>query len=91
MLEKCKGAYQNPWFLVAKKEVREYQLINIVIKINKVMLRDANLPPLVDKFLEEFVGYMAALLVDFFSKYNQLGLALKSRDITVFQTPLRLL
>jgi hypothetical protein len=70
VLEKYKGAYRNPWFLVAKKEVGEYQLINIVIKINEVMLRDANLPLLVDKFLEEFIGYVAALLIDFFSKYN---------------------
>ena len=70
VLEKYKGAYQNPWFLIAKKEVREYQLINIVIKMNKVTLRDANLPPLVDKFLKEFIGYIAALLINFFSEYN---------------------
>jgi hypothetical protein len=50
--------------------VGEYRLINIVIKINKVMLKDANLPPLVDEFLEEFIGYIAALLVDFFSRYD---------------------
>jgi hypothetical protein len=55
------------------------------------MLRDVNLPPLVDKFLEEFIKCVAASLIDFFSRYNQLGLALKSRDITAFQTPLRLL
>jgi hypothetical protein len=42
----------------------------MLIKINKVMLRDANLLPLVDEFLEEFIGYIAALLVDFFSRYN---------------------
>ena len=48
------------------------------------MLRDTNLPPLVDKFLEEFIEYIMALLIDFFSRYNQLGLALKSRDITAF-------
>jgi hypothetical protein len=64
--------------------VGEYRLINIVIKINKVILKDTNLPPLVDKFLEEFIGYIMALLINFFSRYNQLGLALKSRDITVF-------
>ena len=52
--------------------------------MNKVILRDTNLSPLVDKFSEEFTGYVAALLVNFFSRYNQLGLALKSRDITVF-------
>jgi len=69
---------------VAKKEVGEYQLINIVIKINEVILKDANLPLLVDKFLEEFIEYMAALFINFFSRYNQLGLALKSKDITMF-------
>jgi hypothetical protein len=55
---------------VAKKEIKEYRLINIVIKINKVILKDANLSPLVDKLLEEFIRYIAALLVDFFSRYN---------------------
>jgi hypothetical protein len=34
------------------------------------MLRDANLPFLVDKFLEEFVEYITALFIDFFSRYN---------------------
>jgi hypothetical protein len=34
------------------------------------MLRDINLPPLVDKFLEEFIEYIVALLINFFSRYN---------------------
>jgi hypothetical protein len=34
------------------------------------MLRNINLPPLIDKFLEEFIEYIAALLINFFSKYN---------------------
>jgi hypothetical protein len=42
----------------------------MAIKINKVILRDANLLPLIDKFLKEFIGYIAALFVDFFSRYN---------------------
>ena len=70
VLEKYKGAYQNPQFLVVKKEVREYQLINIVIKINEVILRDINLPPLINKFLEEFIKYIVALFINFFFKYN---------------------
>jgi hypothetical protein len=47
-----------------------YQLINAAIKINLVTLRDANLPPTVDEFLEEFAGYLCALLFDFFSRYD---------------------
>jgi hypothetical protein len=84
VLEKYEGAYRNPWFLVAKKEVGEYRLINAAMKMNKVTLRDANLPPSVDEFSEEFTGCIAASLVDFFSGYDQLRLALKSRDMTVF-------
>jgi hypothetical protein len=70
VLEKYKGAYRNPWFLVAKKEVGEYRLINTVIKMNKVTLRDANLPPLINEFSEEFISCITASLVDFFSGYN---------------------
>jgi len=91
VLEKYEGAYRNPWFLVAKKEVGEYRLINAAMKMNEVTLRDANLPPSVDEFSKEFADCMTASLVDFFSGYDQLGLALKSKDMTVFQTPLRLL
>jgi hypothetical protein len=91
VLKKCERAYRNPWFLIAKKEVGEYRLINTVIKINEVTLKDANLPPLIDEFSKEFTDYITASLVDFFSGYNQLRLALKSRDMTVFQTPLKLL
>ena len=70
VLEKYKGAYRNPWFLVVKKEVGEYRLINAAMKMNEVTLRDANLPPSVDEFSEEFIGCITALLVDFFSGYD---------------------
>ena len=47
-----------------------YQLINAAIKMNLVTLRDANLLPIVDEFLEEFAGCRCALLIDFFSRYD---------------------
>jgi len=50
--------------------VGEYRLINAAMKMNKVTLKDANLPSSVDEFLEEFIGCIAALLVDFFSGYD---------------------
>ena len=48
--------YQNSWFLVAKKVANIYQLINAAIKMNSVILRDANLLPIVNEFSEEFIG-----------------------------------
>jgi hypothetical protein len=32
-----------------------------------------------------------ALIIDFFSRYNQIELDVKSKDFTGFQTPIRLL
>jgi hypothetical protein len=84
VLKKYKEVYRNPWFLIVKKEVREYRLINTVIKMNKVTFKDANLPSLINEFLKEFISYITALLVDFFFRYNQLRLALKNKNIIVF-------
>ena len=70
VLEKLKGLYKNLWFLVTKKLARTYRLINIVIKINAVTLRDINIPPSIDKFSKKFTGYIYISLVDFFSRYN---------------------
>jgi len=59
--------------------------------MNIVTRRDVNLPLLVDKFVEEFVGYYIISLVNLYSRYNQITLNPKSRDIMTFFTLLRLL
>ena len=40
------------------------------MKMNEVTLKDANLLPLINEFLKEFIGYITASLVDFFSGYD---------------------
>jgi len=62
-----------------------------MMKLNLVTLCNVNLPPLVDEFSKEFARYAIALLINFFSRYNQLVLAPKCRDMMAFITPLRLL
>ena len=91
MLEKCFGPYRNPWFLVAKKAKGQYWLVNACMEMNQYTIQDANLPPSVDEFSEEFVGCQMSSLINWFSGYNQLVLAKESRDITAFMTPLGLL
>ena len=85
------GPYRNPWFLVKKKEKDKYRLINTIIKINRVTIKNANLPPSVNEFSKEFAGYVIAFLIDFFSGYDQIELDKKSRDLTAFHTPIGLL
>lgn len=58
--------------------------------MNKVTIRDANLLPNPDELAEEFAGCCVISLVNFFSGYNQIKLDIRSRDITTFYTPLRL-
>ena len=65
-LEPCHGPYRNPWFIVKKKEKNKYRLINAALDMNKVTIRDANLPPSVDEFSEDFAGCHIASLIDLF-------------------------
>lgn len=90
LLERCNGPYRNPWFLVKKKNGM-FRLVNAAMSINAVTVRDANLPPVADEFAEEFAGMTVTSLIDFFSGYDQVGLATECRDLTGFMTPLGLL
>jgi hypothetical protein len=90
LLEPCYGPYRNPWFLVKKKSGK-YRMVNAAMNINKVTVRDANLPPSVDEFSEEFAGMQMTSLINFFSGYDQIELDSRCRDLTAFMTPLGLL
>ena len=91
ILERGHGSYRNPWFLVKKKGKDAYRLINAAIYPNKVTIRDANMPPDADEFVEEFSGMAVASLIDLFSGYDQITLDEKDRDMTAIHTPLGLL
>ncbi len=91
VLEYSDGLYRNLWFLVKKKKLGEYRLINSVTHMNAVTRRDVNLPPLVDEFADEFARCHITSLVDLYSRYDQISLDPKSRDLTAFFTPLGLL
>ncbi len=81
--------YRNPYFLIKKKEENKYRLINNIIEINRVIIRDGNLSPTINEFLEEFNNYIITSLIDFFSDYNQVELDERSKDLTSFHTPIR--
>ena len=90
VLEPSYGPYRNPWFLV-KKGNGKYRLINAAMNINRVTIRDANMPPSVEDFVDEFAALSCCSLIDFFSGYDQVALHPESRDLTAFMTPLGLM
>ena len=53
LLENYNRAYKNPWFLVKKKS-GAYYIVDTIIYINKITIKDANLPPNIDEFSEDF-------------------------------------
>jgi len=91
ILEYSEGPYKNLWFLIKKKTLKDYRLINSATHLNIITRRDANLLPSVNEFTEEFADYYIISLVDLYSGYDQMLLYFKSRDLTVFFTPLKLL
>ena len=61
-----------------------------MIKINAVTIRNANIPSLVNKFLKEFARCKVASLIDFFSRYDQMELDKRYKDMTIMITLQRL-
>ena len=59
------------------------------MEINRVIIRNGNLPLAINKFLEEFGNYVIISLINFFSGYNQIKLDEKSRNLINFHTLIR--
>jgi hypothetical protein len=86
VLEFCYEFYRNSWFLVKKKKKEKYRLINVVLEMNQVIIRNANLFSVVDEFFEKFADCAIASFVNLFFEYDQLSLIEKCRDMIVFMT-----
>jgi hypothetical protein len=87
ILEFCYKFYRNPWFIVKKKD-EKYRLVNYAAELNRYTIRDANMPPNINTFLEEFAGCAVASFIDFFSGYDHVELDFKCKDMTTFIIPL---
>ncbi len=84
LIELFYALYKNPYFLVKKKEENKYRLINNAVEINRVIIKDGNLPPAINEFSEEFSNYTITSLINFFSGYDQVKLDEKFRNLTSF-------
>ena len=84
-------SYKNFWFLIDKKVKNKYQMINAIMNINEIIIRDINLSFNVKKFLKEFINMLIILLINFFSDYDQITLAEKCRNLIIFMTSFKFL
>ena len=66
-------------------------MINAIMNMNEMIIRDVNLLFNVEKFLKEFADMLIASLINFFSDYDQITFIKKYRNLTVFIISLELL
>jgi len=69
----------------------KYRLINAVMHINKVTIKDVNISLNIEQFVKEFISLQAVSLVSMQSEYDQIELDKESCNITGFMTVLDLL
>jgi hypothetical protein len=74
-----------------KKKKEKYRLINAALKMNQIIIRNANLFSAMNEFSKEFVDCVIASLINLFFEYDQLSLIEKCRDIIAFMTSLDLM
>jgi hypothetical protein len=67
-----------------QKEEKKYRVINVVLEMNRITIRDANVSSAVNEFSEEFVDCVIVSLMNLFLEYDQLSLIEKCRDMIAF-------
>lgn len=86
--EPSNSSYRSRWFCVLKKDGKALRLVHDLQPLNAVAIRDSGIIPAVEPYAESFGGRACYGMFDLFVGYDQRSLAIGSRDLTTFQTPL---
>jgi hypothetical protein len=86
--EPSNSSYRSAWFCVLKKDGKSLRLVHDLQPLNRVTIRDAAVPPIMDQMAEDFAGRACYGVLDLFVAFDQRSLDIASRDYTTFQTPL---
>ena len=62
--------YRKSWFLINKKIRNKYQIINVVMNMNEIIIRNVNLSFNVEEFSKMFARMCVVFLIDFFFEYD---------------------
>ena len=66
-------------------------MINAIMKMNEITMRDVNLLFNVEKFAKKFSKMCIAFFIDFFFEYDQIDLTKRCKNLTTFMIFLKLL
>ena len=90
LYEPTQSSYCSKWFCIMKKNGK-IQIVHDLQPLNKVTIRDAGVPPILDDFIEPFAGRQCDTVFNLFSGFDAHSLHPDSQDLTSFMTPLGLL
>lgn len=88
--EPSQSSYRSPWFCVPKKNGK-LRIVHDLQPLNAVTIRDAEVPPILDEFVEQFAKRQCYTVFDLYWGYDARKIHIKSRDLTSFLSPLGLL
>ena len=77
--------------MIDKKIKNKYRMINAIMNMNEMIIRDVNLFFNVEKFSKKFTDMLITSLIDFFSDYDQITFVEKCRNLIVFMILFKLL
>ena len=66
-------------------------MINVIMNMNEMIIRDINLFFNVEKFSKKFINMLIISLINFFSDYNQIMFAEKCQNLIIFMISFELL
>ncbi|KAE8223383.1 hypothetical protein CF319_g3572 [Tilletia indica] len=84
-LEPSDSPYCTPHFFVQKKDGKLRKVVDLS-ELNRVTIRDANVPPNIVEFTEQLAGRVCYGGADAYSFFDQIMLAIQSRHLTAIRT-----
>ena len=66
-------------------------MINAIMNMNEMIIRDVNLSFNVEKFSKKFADMLITSLINFFFNYDQITFVKKCQNLTIFMISLELL
>ncbi|CAD6944599.1 unnamed protein product [Tilletia controversa] len=86
LYEPSSAGYTRKWFSVAKKQKGQYRIVRDLQPLNGVSARNPGRLPQIDAFVGELSGKACIGALDHFSSFDQVWLAVDSRDFITFET-----
>src|SRR5882672_7427252 len=89
--ERSNSSYRSKWFCVLKKDGKSLRIVHDLQPLNAVTIKDSGAPPILEFYADNLGGRGSYTGLDLFVAFDHRTLAVQSRDLTTFQTPLGLL